>query len=276
MRELQTMGAPKVLVPDQKALQAAVEVSANRAETIKYLIKQVLVRFNLAKIDITSPEVKSLLKTLDKHLGIAEATDPQSQSSASSWQGLEELSSAFAKTQAYFSDKAVTDITAENISGEVQMDYAISDEADIMRAYAIDGKQIASESILIDSFDNLFNDWLAQPKLDDQKSPYTLFSVDGSIYKAGEDGTPLLDDQKNFISADAQEVRRLMGDKKEGFKQYVQERIKELQMVIQERAYPQVEADTTEAPEPTTPKTQGKQSAQPAPRTDTGPSGRGL
>ncbi len=224
----------KIWLPGKDALIAAMQFATPEAAI--YLREQYERRLKEAGVNIKSDEVQAVLKVLDDFKDNVVAQ--RSRSSDASWSGKPVLTD-FMNLQRNLSEEAITDIADKVLDTEIQMDFAIhDDDSRLVRHYSVGGEEITPD--MVGSFDNLFNAWLAR---------HNLISKDGVIYEGTEenDGNIKQSAAGTLVKAKAEDVRKLIEDKDEGFQQYMQEMNKEIQLAIEQRQFP---AEPVEVEEP--------------------------
>lgn len=120
---------------------------------------------------------------------------------------------------------------ASKIIGEkannVRLDFAISDDSQILRGYSSNGEALAKPDI--DAMDKLFNAWLAENN---------MISKSGTIYKGTKSGEIQKDANGEMVKADPQDLKATI----DGFERYVQRTNKSAQITIEEQPYPSAQA----------------------------------
>ncbi|WP_133131156.1 hypothetical protein [Legionella yabuuchiae] len=125
---------------------------------------------------------------------------------------------------------ALAEISAKQLSHEkITFDVAISNDAEILRGYSSEGQPVGDEES--EELDRLYNGWLAEKG---------MLTRNGIIYEATNDGRIKADTSGREKRADAEKIRRLITDPKEGFSVYVQEKNKAIQITTIPRNYNEV------------------------------------
>lgn len=118
---------------------------------------------------------------------------------------------------------------------QVQMDYAISKQADFLRGYS-SGNQALDEGNTV-RMDAIFNGWLVSNHLHNQ---------DGVIYKTDSNGVILLDKNNRQQIADADDFVRCFEDPQvAGFLAYVEKIDKGLEVSLVRQPYPAEQVSPT-------------------------------
>jgi hypothetical protein len=99
---------------------------------------------------------------------------------------------------------------------EVQIDYALSDSSQFLRAYSSKDSSLEMDSQV--SVDELLSTYLSKNNLFVEVRPEGTF-----IYENDGNGHIRLDEKNNPVNADPEIVRELLQDKSKGFQKYLQE-----------------------------------------------------
>lgn len=158
-------------------------------------------QFTKAKVN---QEFSDLLNDTQKYAQSMGDQSPNSQV----WSGQSPVvKSSFKIYQAKLASESVEKLTSQNI----HFDFALSDDAEIIRAYSDDNGQTVSNDES-ETLDSLFNAWLAE---------HDYVTKEGVICEANADGSVKKENNENK-KADAERVRELITDTKEGFTKYVE------------------------------------------------------
>lgn len=131
----------------------------------------------------------------------------QQSSGDNPWTGSFSERSSFQRYQTNLAETSAKMLTDKTII----FDFAVGDHAEILRGYSSNGAELSNEES--GALDKLFNAWLAEKN---------MITKDGIIYEATDDGKIKQDAKGQDKRADADRLRQLITDKKEGFNQYIQ------------------------------------------------------
>ncbi|KTD65301.1 hypothetical protein [Legionella spiritensis] len=148
------------------------------------------------------------------------------------WAGEAPAGSDFRNMQGNISKNALTSLK-EQVKGALKMDFAISDIAQLVRGYSVDGKSLDPEenSEAIAYMDKIFNAWLADKG---------YLSEGSIIYECDSNGEKLKDKAGNPVKADTKKVSQQINDPKEGFQKFLEGKLKgeEITFTAQEHKFP--------------------------------------
>lgn len=228
-------------VPNKDAMMKALE-TASTPETADYAAQQVEER--LGKNDATEAVIIKFKNYATSVRGIY-----NKQTNGGVWSG-EEASSQFQSFQEFLADSSVQNIKdlfkqanllGENgeLKGELQLDFAVNEEAQFVRAYKLNDQPIKNKA-MVELLDDAFKAWLAEKG---------MFYKDGQLYEVDDMGKIKQDKNGQDILMDREDIFNRLQDDKNGFAAYLKDQ--GIQSKVVRRAFP-----TTA---PAVGETQGKQ-----------------
>ena len=205
-----------VKLPSTGSLEKCMEIITD-PEAAKFFHQRLEEQFTKAKV---SQQFSDLLNDTQKYAQSIGDQSPNSQA----WSGQNPVvKSSFQVYQSKLATESVEKLSHQNI----HFDFALSDDAEIIRAYTDDNGQAVSndESQTLDS---LFNAWLAE---------HGYLTKEGVICEANADGSVKKENNQNK-KADAERVRELITDSKEGFTKYVESKSDSLKIEAVKHEHP--------------------------------------
>ncbi|MGQ3889227.1 hypothetical protein ACQUW5_09375 [Legionella sp. CNM-1927-20] len=237
--------------PNKEAILKALEVASLTPEAANYLCKRLsetLSQVNIAASDEVIKRVDRFGKNIELRYG--QRSDP--------WQGRPDvIKTDFQNAQHNMGISLLEELSPESLaSGNLHMDFAISDDAQLLRAFSLNGEPLDPEAAT--AIDTLFNGWLAENE---------MVSKDSVIYESDSDGRIKENKNGQSTKANAERVKQLIVDRDNGFAPYLDDKFKnhtthEVTASVQQHAYPEqprvveqpVEpVSTTQTPETRTP-----------------------
>ncbi|MBA3537649.1 MAG: hypothetical protein H0T84_13750 [Tatlockia sp.] len=196
-------------VPDTNAIVALIEV-VTEPESVDYACVKFDQKFKSLGKNMVE-EAKPMRATLEEHRrNIHLQRSPQEKQ----WAGLLPESD-YRNYQTGRAAIAGRSLQTNNIV-EVQVDYAISNSSQFLRAYSSKESPLEIDSQI--SVDELLSTYLSKNNL------FAEVRAEGTfIYENDGNGHIRLDEQNNPLNADPERVRELLQDKNKGFQKYLQE-----------------------------------------------------
>ncbi len=201
-------------LPEGDALLKCLEVVTTN-ESADYLYNRFLAIVQKAnKLNDSQP-------VLDKIAKFREDIYLQNTISDDPWMGqTAEESNDFQKLQRNIAAQSLVAVAAK-VQGELVMDYAISEEAQLVRSYKINDEDVDSDTSI--NLDKLFNAWLAENQ---------IVSQDSMLYASNQEGELLTSSTTDL----RQKLLQIIDDKKKGFQAFLQE--KGMQLVLVRHPFP--------------------------------------
>ncbi|MDP1603595.1 MAG: hypothetical protein Q8M03_10060 [Legionella sp.] len=214
--------AVRAEAPGKEAIKNCMEIAATNPDAANYFLDQL--KRALANVDKsinTAPLLTKISEFVDNvHMQRDFREDP--------WYGNIEIKTDFQNLQQNLAkDAADRILQAENDS--IKMDFALSEQADFLRAFSPSDKAITT------ALDRIFNYSLATKK---------MISKGGAIYEANENGEIQTDKAGNPIRANAENVKKII---KAVFQKYLEE--KGIKVTTQEKTYPEKKPQVVTKPE---------------------------
>ncbi|MBA2656722.1 MAG: hypothetical protein H0U70_07005 [Tatlockia sp.] len=195
-----------VLAPDSLAIAKAIEI-ARRAEPAQYLLERFIAKMESLGKNIFE-ESQSMRQTLEQH----SLNTLLIEGKENHWAGVLPESD-YLRYQTVSSELASGSLKSKQI-GQVNVDYALSDSTQLVRAYSEDNQELTSDSG--QALDKLLSSFLTKNNLFVEVSEQGTF-----IYENDGEGNIRLD-KNNKIKADPEVVKDLIQDKNKGFQRYLQ------------------------------------------------------
>jgi hypothetical protein len=224
--------------PNKEAILKALEVASLTPEAAAYLHKRLaetLSKVNIAASDEVLDRVNQFQKNVELRHG----------NRADAWQGKpDSIRTDFQNAQHNMAISLLEEASPTLADGNLKMDFAISEDADLLRAFSLNGEPLNPDAAT--AVDTLFNDWLAENE---------MVSQDSVIYESDKEGR--IKENKNGQStrANAQRVRELIADRDKGFTSYLNDKFKnhtahDLSASVQQHTYPSQAPVVQETVEP--------------------------
>lgn len=221
-----------VTLPLKDQLLLAMKVGETSIEGAEYLLKRFKEIVERAKM---KEGVGDMIERLEKY---TELVKMRLSRSRDAWLGAGISLSDHQNMQENLANRASQALITLGVPEDLQLDIAIKDSSQVLRAYSEGGKELEPEKIA--SLDTLYNAWLAK---------HNILLKDGILYKTDKDGIILKNGAGEDITADPEETRTLIDNVSQGYKKFVQDKgISSL--TIQQHIMPVVEAPAPEAPAP--------------------------
>ncbi len=170
-------------------------------------------------------EMLTKAKMIDKFHDLVEDVKVLTQSivsdgsNTSAWSGSTGLdTTSFERYQKVLAERFVQQFKDR----EIVFDFALSDQAEILRGYTVDGEPISDEESK--ELDRLYNAWLAEKG---------MVTYKGVIYDSTSEGKIKQEKGQNK-RANAEKLRDLIRDKKEGLSTFIDSK----NMVVREQQHP--------------------------------------
>jgi hypothetical protein len=219
------MPTPKL--PLKNELLAAMKVAENDIEAANYLVQ----RFK---------EILTEAKMLDKSKDVLEKVEDYAKyvqfkllSKSQPWSGEAGDKSNFANMQSNIADDAATKLKGaiENgdVNGNIKLDIALNDMAQLLRGYSADGKALDSKTV--DLLDKLFNSWLAENE---------VVSKGSTLHECDENGQVKEQDPAEKQKM-VEKIKELITNNQEGFAKYLKD--KGIPITIQQHKYPEARSE---------------------------------
>ncbi|STX27727.1 Dot/Icm secretion system substrate [Legionella beliardensis] len=242
-----------IQAPTKEALMQAVAI-ADTPAAVDYLKQQLTKVFSKVKIEAMDKVLEKIAEyQTNVHMERGNRPDP--------WTGNTDTRTDFQNAQLNHGISALEKISPQLDEGNLKMDFAISDLAQLLRAFSLDNQPLSPEVASV--IDKLFNAWLAEQD---------MVSKGSAIYEADASGKIKTDKQGNPIKADAEKIRQLIHDRDKGFDQFLNDKFsklitdKNITASIQEHKYPAQKAQPAVAARPATPATPAAPATRPIER----------
>lgn len=221
-------------IPDKDALLAMLD-TVTTPEGAYYAQERIVKR--LAKIE-ASDKVIMKVKEFASHL--KEVSDRQT--TGSIWTGSGEPLTDFKSLQQFLAEHSVetvkgllkqSDLLDENgeLKGELQLDFAINDDAQFVRGYKLNGQPIKSKA-MIELLDDVFKAWLAEKG---------MFYKNGQLVDVDDMGKIKQNENGKDVLMQREEVFNRLQDDKNGFSSYLKNQ--GIQSKVVRRAFPEAESE---------------------------------
>lgn len=217
--EIVKLRKDNINLPSIEAVNKGIELALldKTGESADYLLSQVEKRLKNAGSSAQSNYV-GVLDTLHKLIQYVKSAF----SGGDSWSGIAPLQ-GFQNFQNKLAEDSAAKIDAEK---QIQFDFAVSDNANLVRAYSTNGELL--DDVTTESIDNLLNAWLAKNQ---------MVNTGGVVYKASMNGKALQDSSGNLERADPLVLRSRMIDKEHGFESYIHKMNSEVKISANLRSY---------------------------------------
>ncbi|MBA2711623.1 MAG: hypothetical protein H0U57_13670 [Tatlockia sp.] len=197
------------LAPDTEAIVKLIEITTE-PESIDYACTQFDRKMNsLGKEMIAGSQ--AIKATLEEH---RQNVYMQRPSQESQWRGMAPESS-YNHYQSGRATLASKNLQANEIS-DVQVDFALSDSSQFLRAFSSNGQSLDTEVQI--SVDELLSTYLSKNNLFAEVTPEATI-----IYENDGNGHIRVDNKGQPVNADPEQVRELLQDSKKGFQSYLKE-----------------------------------------------------
>ncbi|STX50237.1 Dot/Icm secretion system substrate [Legionella busanensis] len=222
--------------PNKDAILKALEVASLSPEAAKYLCERLSETFSKVKIE-ASNEVWERVRQFAENVSIryGKSSDP--------WTGRpDDIKTDFENAQHNMAVALLDEVSPSLADGQLNMDFAISDDAQLLRAFSLNEKPLDAKTAT--AMDTLFNSWLAENE---------MVSQDSVIYEADRNGRIKEDKNGQPTKANAERVRQLIADRDNGFAPFLNDKFKahtphqNLKASVQQHAYPE-QAPVVEQP----------------------------
>ncbi len=249
-----------MLIPDKEALLKMLD-TAQTPEAAFYAQAQTKKRLGVT--EITRPVIQKI-----KEFALNVQAVFNRQSSGSIWTGRGEPLTDFKSLQQFLAENAVgtikellkqVKITKENgqeqskyfdengeFKGELDLDIAVSDKAQFVRGYKLNGESIKDQS-MVEKLDSLFKAWLAEKG---------MFYKEGQLYKVDDMGQIMKNEKGEEILMEKEEVFSRLQDDKKGFSAFLENQ--GLQSTVTRRSWPEPESEVNRAEDVTAALQSGK------------------
>ncbi|GGI93404.1 hypothetical protein [Legionella impletisoli] len=204
-------------VPSSDSVRKCVEIITNpdAAEELVITLRQQLEKAKLAS------KFSELIEHAEQFADFVRLKSTQ----GDPWSGSLAEFTGFQQYQAALAELSIKELKHEDIT----FDVAISDGAEILRGYSTNGDPLSDEES--EELDKLYNAWLAEKG---------MLTKDGIIYEATQDGRIKEEASGQAKRADAEKIRQLISDSKEGFSAYVKSKSSTTQITTIPRDYNEV------------------------------------
>lgn len=207
-------------VPEASDLEQAMKMATQSPEGADYFaerLESILDKFKLSK---------KHSNLIEQAHNFAQQVKALYSNQGENWDGIELPSTNLDKVVRDLAESANQHLK-EQIKKDISMDYAIGDDAEILRSYSSEGSVIENpeEQAWLDS---MLNAWL---------SDNGIITDDGVLYEKGSDSRFKTDQQGEPLRADANKVKDLFSNK--SFDNYMKN--KGFDMSTQQQDYPKEE-----------------------------------
>lgn len=207
----------QIALPDKEAIIRCKEV-VTTTEAADYLVEQ------FEKTLKKSGKLELVKPALENVKDYAQAIKWQREETADIWAGKPPIESDFIALQRNKASQSAKDLASFK---SIRMNYALSDNSEIIRGYAIQGSPSDEETTR--KTDQLFSAWLSQNQ---------LASHEGILYEGNAQGQVVRDEKGQLVRANPEKVNALIADKKNGFSQYVKELSSNNPLALEIKQYP--------------------------------------
>lgn len=216
-----------VRLPLKEELLAAMKLAENDIEAARYLaqrFREILTEANMLD------KSKDILEKVEDY---AKYVEYKLLLKAQPWSAEIGDKSDFGNMQRNIGDDAATKIKAamENgqINGEIKLDIALNDLAQLLRGYSVDGKPMDPK--LVDLMDKLFNSWLAENEIISQGS---------TLHECDENGLAK-EQTAEEKQRTVEKIKELISNNQEGFAKYLKD--KGITINIQQHKFPEARSE---------------------------------
>lgn len=209
-----------ITLPNQEALSKCKEV-ATTPEGACYFAEQFEKRLDKAgKVSMEQAAIANIRQ-------FSEMISMQREMKSNCWEGEMVSGTDFHNLQQNVAVKSAEFLNSR-VEGNIRMDFALNDKAQLLRGYSVNGKLMEEEST--HSLDNLFNAWLASQN---------LMSKGSVIYAVDDKGKILRDDKGVPIVVNTDRLNtKILSEGEDGFTHFLQKHSKQLQLTLKQRSYP--------------------------------------
>jgi hypothetical protein len=211
----------KAEAPLKDAIEKCMEIATN-SDAANYFLTQLKKAFDKVGKSINPDALLTKLSEFvdNVHLQRDLRADP--------WSGNVDIKTDFQNLQQNLAESAAKTIKS-SVKDGIQMDFALSKQADFLRAFSPTDKATAA------ALDRIFNYCLANEG---------MISKGGVIYNANEHGEIQKDEAGNPVRANAEKIKKLIN---EGLPKYLGE--KGIKITTQEKDYPEKKPQVVTKPE---------------------------
>lgn len=213
----------KIVLPTKEQLLIAMKLSETSVEGANYLVE----RFK--KILIGAKMLDKSDDLMNKVQEFADMVKFKLTSVTDAWSGKLKDTTDFKTMQENMADSLVTQVKVL-LQGELKLDVAINDLAQLVRGFSADGKAV--EPKLLEQLDKLYTSWLAENN---------IVSKSSTLYQSDENGVIKKDANGKEAKADAEYIRQLIDDPEKGFAKFLKDR--DLKITVQQHKYPDAKSD---------------------------------
>jgi hypothetical protein len=207
---------PKIPIPSSASLKKCMEIITN-PDAAKAFVDKLCSQLDKAKL---RGKFESLIEDIKAFAAAVGKGNP----SGDAWSGREPLQTSVFNN---YQDAIATSSADIFANQDIRFDFAISDEAEILRGYSIDGKVIEPEEAK--ELDKLYNAWLAEKG---------ILTKDGVLYEATSKGEIKQEKGKNKRISE-EKIRGLISDTKSKFADYVRSKNDTIQVKTVARDAPE-------------------------------------
>lgn len=197
------------LQPGRKEIEALTQ-TALTPEAAEYAVARFKLR--LGENETTKPVIVKLEEFARNVRGVFDG-----QAKGGIWTGKQEPLSEFSSLQKLLADKSLDQVKEifqqaglldENgqLNGELELDFAVNDEAQFVRAYKINGKPVTDKA-LVELLDDTFKAWLAEKG---------MFYKNGQLYDVDKSGK-IKQENGHEKLMDKEDIFDRLQDGKQGF-----------------------------------------------------------
>lgn len=216
-----------VRLPLKEELLAAMKVAETNIEAADYLVDRFKQILTSAKLLDKSKDILEKVVDYKKYVYFKLVSNAQP------WSGQSGEPTDFKNMQDNIADDAATKLKSAidggELSGDIKLDIAINDMAQLLRGYSADGK--ALDSKLVDLLDKLFNSWLAENE---------VVSKGSTLHECDANGDIKEQDQAQKIKT-VEKIKELISNNQEGFGKYLKD--KGIPITIQQHKYPEARSE---------------------------------
>jgi hypothetical protein len=190
-------------IPATQQIVKAMEVAQASKEGADYLVGRMRKILTDAKVIDKSSELMARVEEFATHVSykLSKSTQP--------WFGQSAWETDYKNMQDNLAKDMATRLLEAGVEGDLHLDFAISNKAEIVMGYSSEGKPLKSNEEQY----KLFNAWLATQN---------VVSKGSILYKADTKGN-ILSDQGN-VAEHAAQIRQLITDEQKGLSKFMQEK----------------------------------------------------
>lgn len=211
--------AKKEYAPDTDDLRGLLEI-INTPEAAQYCVDAFKAKMESLGAGLAE-KGKAVLKRLEDYRDQLILADTLKNEP---WAGQKNTGSDFQNIHANLSDKAAAEIV-DKVKTPIKMDFAISEVSKLIRGFSAAGKSLSEA--LTNALDKLVNAFFTQNN---------MLTKESILVECNEKGEIRRDSAGKPIVADAETVKQLLSDEKNGLKSFLKE--KGIELNVQQHKFP--------------------------------------